>query len=351
VVAERAFSSPWTLSSPYWIVIAGEPGKLGPWAKAVMDAGLQPLPGTPHYYAIQTTPEWATEWERITSVLTRVGDEATLKAAIIASDTAPSTQEITFNLRPIHAVQEVVEHLWLLDHLSEDRLLCYFQRVVDRRNKQVGFEAFARIAQGDGSIIGGAAIMRASHALKVEYQVDRRMHIQAIDTFAACDLDGYIFINFLTGFIHRPEVYLEGLSQAVERHHLMPRNVALDVPLTDYVRDIAKLRSIAQYCHQRGFALSLDDVLTPEGLPSLLADIRPAIVKLDGKLGQAFTDVKRQGTVLEIIRIAHSAGALVLAEGVEDATLFDAYLAAGVDMFQGYHIGAPELFPPRPGSK
>jgi len=351
VVAERAFSSPWTLSSPYWIVIAGMPSAAQGWKNAATKAGLKPLADHPDYYAMQTSPDWAAEWERILGALNSVADESGLKAAIIAADKPPSSKEISFNLRPLQAVQEVVEHLWLLDHLSEDRLVCYFQRVIDRRSKQVGFEAFARIAQGDGNIIGGAAIMRASHALKVEYQVDRRMHKQAIDTFAACDLDGYIFINFLTGFIHRPEVYLEGLSQAVERHHLMPRSIALDVPLTDYVRDIAKLRSIAGYCHARGFSLSLDDVMTPEGLGNLLSDIRPSIVKLDGKLGAAFMDVKRQGPVLEIIRLAHSAGALVLAEGVENEALFQAYVQAGVDMFQGYHIGAPELFTAKDCSK
>ena len=32
----------------------------------------------------------------------------------------------------------------------------------------------------------------------------------AIDTYAACDLEGFLFINFLTGFIHRPDEYGNG---------------------------------------------------------------------------------------------------------------------------------------------
>lgn len=342
--AQRAFSSPWTLSSPYWIIIAGDGPMAAPWHNAVQAAGLQPLDGVAGCFAIQTSPEWTDEWERILGILNSTGHAERVRAAIIASDTAPGAKEISLNLRPLPAVQEVVEHLWLLDHLSEDRLLCYMQRVVDRRGKPVGFEAFARLAQGDGTMISGAAIMRASHALKVEYQVDRRMHKLAIDTFAACGLEGHIFINFLTGFIHRPEVYLEGLSQAVERHNLTPRSVALDVPLADYVRDIDKLRSIATYCRTRGFSMALDDVMTPDGLGALLGDIRPAFVKLDARLGPVMLDQKRQGSVQEIIRLAHGAGAAVLAEGVENEQLLEAYTGAGVDMFQGYHFGAPELY-------
>lgn len=344
MAANPAFSSPWTLSSPYWIVIVGNGGSGQEWQKAAAHAGLNPLPDAPHMYAIQTAPEWVGEWERVMAVLNSIESTEPLRAAVIAADVTPTEKEIQFNLKPLPAVQEVVEHLWLLDHLSEDRLACYLQRVVDRRGKQIGFEAFARIAQSDGAIIGGAAIMRASHALKVEYQVDRRMHKLAIDTFAACDLDGYIFINFLTGFIHRPEVYLEGLSKAVDQHHLTPRCIALDVPLTDYVRDLAKLKSIANYCHARGFSLSLDDVMSADGLPALLAEIRPAFVKLDFKLAAALTDPRRTSMVHEIIRISKAAGASVLAEGVENQEIYDAYAAAGVDMFQGYHVGAPELF-------
>ena len=344
MAAIPAISSPWTLASPYWIIIAGNGEHGQAWQQAAVEAGLSPLPDAPSIYAIQTAPEWVAEWERVLAVLNRLEDVQPLRAAIIAADVTPTEKEIQFNLKPLHAVQEVVEHLWLLDHLSEDRLVCYLQRVVDRRGKQVGYEAFARIAQADGAIIGGAAIMRASHALKVEYQVDRRMHKLAIDTFAACDLDGYIFINFLTGFIHRPEVYLEGLSKAVDQHGITPRCIALDVPLTDYARDLAKLKSIANSCHARGFSLSLDDVMSADGLPALLAEIRPAFLKLDPKLAQALADPRRSGQVHEIIRIAKASGASVLAEGVESQDIHDAYAAAGVDMFQGYHIGAPELY-------
>ncbi len=340
VPAERAISSPWTLSSPYWIIIAGEAAGADSWQQAARHAGLQPI-GKAGMYAIQTAPEWVGEWERVQAVLHRVEGVAPLRAAIIASDRMPEEKEIAMNLRPLPAVQEVVEHLWLLDHLSEDRLVCYLQRVVDRRGKNVGYEAFARIQPQDQQLIGGAAIMRASHALKVEYQVDRRMHKVAIDNFAACDLEGYLFVNFLTGFIHRPEVYLDGLSQAVSRHGITPRCIALDVPLADYVRDLTKLRSIADYCRTRGFSLALDDVKSAEGLAPLLAELRPAFVKLDAKLA-ATLSTSRAAAVQEIIHLAHAHGASVLAEGVEDEAQYKAYMAAGVDLFQGYHFGAPE---------
>lgn len=336
---ERAFFSPYTLDSGYWIILEGAA------ASQAASLGARALHHKPELYGIATPRDWAPTWHQLSQLLPLADAAGTLRAAIIAADATPSLQEIELSLRPCGEIDAVAKNLWLAHSLTGGQLLCFLQRVIDRRGKQVGFEAFARMESADGAIIGGGAIMQASHALHIEYQIDRLMHKQAIECFVGGDLEGFLFINFLTGFIHRPEVYLDGLNQAVEKNHLLPRFVALDVPLVDYAKDIAKLKSIASYCQARGFALSLDDVMTPEGLAGLLADIRPAFVKLDARLGNDMLDPRRQGNVMEIIRIAHAAGATVLAEGVESEALHKAYLAAEVDMFQGYLFGSPEQCP------
>ncbi len=345
VADERAFFSPYTLPSPYWIILEGAD------AAAATRYGATQLHHKAELFGLAAGPEWTVPWAQLAEEFLPAPAEAHLRAAIIAAEEAPSLQEIELSLRPAGQIDAIAQHLWLAQAVGENGLLCYMQRVLDRRGKQVGFEAFARLDGADGAIIGGGAIMQAAQTLHMEYQIDRLMHRQAIECFVAGDLDGVLFINFLTGFIHRPEVYLDGLSQAVERHHLLPRSIALDVPLIDYAKDMAKLKSIARYCHARGFALSLDDVMSPDGLAGLLQEIRPAFVKLDAKLAVAMLDDKKQGAVLEIIRLAHQAGASVLAEGVESAALHQAYLAAEVDMFQGYLFGAPERCPPQPAQK
>ena len=124
--------------------------------------------------------------------------------------------------------------------------------------------------------------------------------------------------------------------------------MVLDVPLGDYAKDMAKLKSIANYCRARGFALALDDVSTSDGLASLLAEVRPAFVKLDGTFGAGMNQTRMQGILHEIVRISHSSGVSVLAEGVENAEQHDLYMAADVDMFQGYLFGAPVRLPREP---
>jgi EAL domain-containing protein (putative c-di-GMP-specific phosphodiesterase class I) len=54
---------------------------------------------------------------------------------------------------------------------------------------------------------------------------------------------------------------------------------------------------------------------------------------------------RAQAILQEIVRISHSHGVSVLAEGVENAPQHEALMAADVDMFQGYLFGAPVRLP------
>jgi EAL domain-containing protein (putative c-di-GMP-specific phosphodiesterase class I) len=339
LVAEQgAFFSMWAQDSSYWLVVEGP--NVG-----ALD-GFTTLFHQPDLAAIKTGPAWRDIWAMHAGKLAKLpGAGVGHRAAVIAAEELPSLPDVTSALKPLPEINVIAANVWLVESVNHGRLDCYMQRVMDRRGKQVGFEAFARMEGADGGVIGGGAIMQAAHALRVEYQLDRLLHKQAIECFVGSDLEGYIFINFLTGFIHRPEVYLDGLSQAVNRTHVRPGAVVLDVPLTDYAKDMAKLKSIANYCHTRGFALALDDVTASDGLAALLVDVRPAFVKLDGKFGVGMNPTKAQGILHEIVRVSHANGVSVLAEGVETAAQHEMYLAADVDMFQGYLFGAPERFP------
>ncbi|MDX2096002.1 MAG: EAL domain-containing protein [Alphaproteobacteria bacterium] len=335
---QSAFFSVWAQDVNYWLVVEG-PG-------ATRLEGFSAPYHKNNLAARKAGAHWAEAWAALeTQLAAQPGATTGYRAAVMPGEALPELAEVTMALRPLVEIHAVAANLWLVEAVHHGRLDCYMQRVLDRRGKQVGFEAFARVEGPDGGVIGGGAIMRAAHALRMEYQLDRLLHKQAIESFVASDLEGYIFINFLTGFIHRPEVYLDGLSQAVSRTHVRPASVVLDVPLGDYARDMAKLKSIAQFCHARGFALALDDVSTSEGLGALLSEIRPAFVKLDGAFGVDIAPARAQGILSDIVRVSHAHGVSVLAEGVETTAQHEAYMAADVDMFQGYFFGAPERLP------
>lgn len=334
----NSFFSIWAQDAPYWLIVEGSVAAALPEFAAIYHK--------PNLAALKTSADWVGAWQQCTRHLVKLNAiPRAYRAAVIPSDEMPSLQEIMMALKPIGEIDLIASNLWLMEYVIHGQIDCYMQKVMDRRDKLGGYEAFVRIEGKDGGIIGGGAIMQAAHALRVEYQLDRLLHKQAIECFVDNQLDGYIFINFLTGFIHRPEVYLEGLSQTVTRTHMRPGSVVLDVPLHDYTKDMQRLKSIAQYCRSRGFSLALDDIASSEGLAALLSDIRPAFVKIHGNYAEGMSAARAQGVLHEIVRICHANGVSVLAEGVETKAQHELYLAADVDMFQGYLFAPPERFP------
>lgn len=328
------FSS-YSLNFSYWIIFEGAP------FDPLVKAGAKSLHHQPNMMGLQVGANWVDKWDTIIASFEELPKSMAVRATVIPADELPSLQEIGLSLKPWQEVEAVAKNIWLSNYLSEGRLVCFMQPVVNRARKTIGYEAFARIDAPDGTLINGGSIMQASQALRMEYQVDRAMHQQAVQSYIHLELEGVLFINFLTGFIHLPEIYLSGLSQAAEGYQLPSQTIALDVPLGSYGSDLPKLKSIAQYCQAQGFAMALDDVAETAGLSQLLEEIQPAYIKLDATLGAAVTTTEGLQQVKEIIRRAHAFGAKVVAEAVETEEQFQAYLAAEVDLFQGYLFGAP----------
>ncbi|MES2984428.1 MAG: EAL domain-containing protein [Pseudomonadota bacterium] len=340
MVEAASFFSVWAQDCPYWILVEG------PGAPSV--AGLAPVYGKPDVGATKTGPDWVAQWEVMTAAIAeKPGAALGYRAAVLTGDALPALAEITAAMRPVAQVNAIARQLWLIADVNHGRLGCYLQPVIDRHGKRAGYEAFARMEGADGGVIGGGAIMQAAAVLQVEYALDRLLHQQAIASFAASGGQGAIFVNFLPGFVQRPEVYLDGLSAAVRAAKLAEGSVVLDLPRVADARERARLLPVAQYCREHGFLLALDDVASSDGLAATLAEIRPAYVKLDRGFAQGLNVARAQAMLEEVVRLAHENGAQVLAEGVETAAQHERYLAAEVDLFQGYLFGVPQRFPAR----
>lgn len=342
VVEDTSVSEPerffcvWAQESPYWVVVEG------PLAQKTLP-GLTPMEGHAQRAYVHTPPHWRGAWGACAQVIASTpGASAAHRVAVIPQHRMPEPNEISDALRPIGTINNIAEHLWLVEAIHRGGLSTYFQAVVDRRQRVGGYESFARLEVADGGIIGGGAVMQAAHVLKVEHQLDRLLHRLAIERFATSNLKGYLFINFLASFLHRPAEYLECLNQAMLSTGIRPGSVVLDLPYTYAPHELPQLRAVAAYCHERGLSLGIDDVTSPEGLPLLLEQLRPAFVKFDFSKNRAATTLRAQAELTEIVALCHQHGVNVLAENIETARQFEHYLAAEVDLFQGYLFGMPE---------
>lgn len=211
----------------------------------------------------------------------------------------------------------------------------HFQPIVHLGSAALlGFEALARFPEQtppdrvwaavrgteDGLALGGVSVGRA------------------VET--GHSLPGRLFLNVSAhhlGHIGGPECPLLG---AMQQHHLQPTDIILEVTEDDVcdvdgaVHDIARLR-------QAGIAFALDDAGAEHSDRQRLHWLQPEYVKLDRALVGRWRSGEQMSAQGWIER-AHQIGAMVIAEGVEEADALDPLLRAGVDAVQGYATGRPQ---------
>jgi len=171
--------------------------------------------------------------------------------------------------------------------------------------------------------------------------MDRYLHSLAIETYAKNNLQGCLFINFITGFIQLPARYLEMLSEAVSSHKVLPKNIVMEVSKSDHIADIEQVVSIVNYCHAKEYTVSLDDVKAIETLEEILAKTTPDYVKVDRGLTKNYERPIVKDKIEKIITLAHSRGCNVLAEGIENEETYKKLYEMGADLFQGYYFAMP----------
>ncbi len=334
----KHFNLPWHQYDQYWISVGMKNSAL-PIAvgEALQKAGMQ---AAGNLMTLKTGRDWKKSWDAIYTQIGYAGALQSVEVSVIPGE-APVVGKSVMDWKTAASMQQIAESLWLGDALMEDRLMCYLQPVVSARDKVFGYESFARAQGVGGEVIGGDKIMEASRALGIEYMIDRHLHVQAITTFVCSDFDGFLFVNLSPGFIHRPAVYLEGLSETAANFGIVSKHVVLDFTRSETPRDLVHLKSICEYGRTRGYSIALDDIESMEGARKLVPDIRPDFVKIDRNLACKYDEPTKRDTISRIVELVHKSGGTVIAEGVETEAAHLALKALGVDLFQGYYFSPP----------
>lgn len=330
------FNLPYHQSSSYWLAVfpfSNDPQ----FAKDLSALGMEKASES---YTLHINGRWENVWKDVRDAIRNRNLNDTVQAALLPSEAKPDPKEFDFARKATDIIDKMADSLWLGEALLEDRIVCYMQPVLDKRGKVFGYEAFARMETAD-AIIGGGKIIEASKYLNAEYMLDRYLHLKAINTFITSDLDGFLFINLIPGFIHRPEKYLEGLSEAAKFNGMPAKQIVLDFIHSETPRDISHMKAIFDYCRSRGYLLSLDDMSSVTIAQKILETVHPDFIKLDIDLIRNSSGVKEKRIISELVMIAHASGATLIAEGVETEAIHQDLLAAGVDLFQGYFFSPP----------
>jgi EAL domain-containing protein (putative c-di-GMP-specific phosphodiesterase class I)/CheY-like chemotaxis protein len=216
-----------------------------------------------------------------------------------------------------------------------------FQRVVDiDAMTTVGHEALARFAEPHER--GPAGWFSDAFQVGLGTELEWLAVAQALPFLQVAAPGTFLALNM------SPATVLQIPQQDLGNLQRCPQIV---IELTEHVpiEDYSALHRAMREMREQGARLAADDLGSGYAGFRHLVSLEPDIIKLDISL-VAGIHRSRTARALASALIAFAAdiGAMVIAEGVEEAPELEALRDMGVHWAQGYHLGRPEPSPLRP---
>jgi EAL domain-containing protein (putative c-di-GMP-specific phosphodiesterase class I) len=132
---------------------------------------------------------------------------------------------------------------------------------------------------------------------------------------------------------------------------LRPSQITLECTEQQAVSDIVPLIRQVKAIRRLGFGFAVDDAGAGYASFSLIASLKPTVIKIDRDIASGIArDDAKQALVEAFVSFGRRIGARLLAEGIERRADLSVLTALGVDLGQGFLIGKPSIEPAEPRS-
>jgi len=215
------------------------------------------------------------------------------------------------------------------------RLYLVYQPVVSWADRAV--HAYEALLRRGGELASPAQIITTAERLGRIAELGRAVRARAAADAAQLPAGVELFINLHPLELRDPELYDPDAPLSAIAHRVVleiTERSSLD-DLADADTRVARLRSM-------GYRIAVDDLGAGYASLSMLAVIRPEVVKFDRSLVHGLRrDPTRQMVLRTLQQMCAALGVTTVAEGVETADELVAVLRAGADLVQGWLVARP----------
>lgn len=155
-------------------------------------------------------------------------------------------------------------------------------------------------------------------------------------------------VNVTPASLLAPKFEPARLVESVRQVGLTPREITIECTEQQSVADVQPLQRRAKELRRLGFGFAIDDAGAGYASFTLIAALRPSIIKIDRQIvagiGNRDGDAK-QALVEAFVSFGRRIGAMLVAEGIETRKDLTVLISLGVRLGQGYLLGRPAAAP------
>lgn len=231
------------------------------------------------------------------------------------------------------------------DALSDDRLSLHTQPIRDLETGTVErYELLLRMSRDGGELVPAASFIETAERQGIVQELDRWVVARALEIQAAQEEAGrlvHVHINLSAASVSDLSM-IEYIERRLDEGDANPNRITFEITETAAIANIESAAGFVDRLTEFGCEVAIDDYGAGYGPFHYLRHLPFDLIKIDGDFVR---DLPRsdadQLTVQAIVQVARGLGKRTIAEFVQDDRTAQMLREYGVDMAQGYHLGAP----------
>ena len=137
----------------------------------------------------------------------------------------------------------------------------------------------------------------------------------------------------------------ELLTQSIALWNAPAQNIVIEITETDLLVNEEKVMKVLDEIVNLGFRIALDDFGTGYSSMARLRNMPVHLIKIDQSFVRHLAESKEDKAIVQsILKLSHSLGKEVIAEGVEDEASMHILRDMQCDKIQGYYYAKPMPF-------
>ena len=222
--------------------------------------------------------------------------------------------------------------------IKEDRVVPYFQSIVDADEKILKYESLMRIEDGD-KVFSPFFFLDIAKKSKQYTKLERMMILKVFEKIkieqvqmnlnvSIEDMVSEHFISFIKDLLEKSDV---------------AKFITFEVLESESIDDYSKVIDFIDMVKLYGSKIAIDDFGSGYSNFSHLLKLSPDYIKIDGSLIKDIDTNENSLIIAQTINdFAHRLGIKTVAEYVHKKEIFDILKDIGIDQYQGYYFGEPK---------
>jgi diguanylate cyclase (GGDEF)-like protein len=265
--------------------------------------------------------------------------------AMYEAKTAQSGRACYARERDNHSLERLTLAGELSRALEGEEIEAHFQPKAEAATRRiVGVEALVRWRHPTRGLIGPGEFVTVAEQAGLGRALTRRMLTLALRqarAWRAAGLELHVAVNTTVADLQDTQ-FPEEVAAMLAAHGLPPEVLVLEVTENMVLADPVRVGDVLAQLGELGLGLSLDDFGTGYSSLTHLKALPVGEVKIDRSfVGRMTADPVDAAIVEATIRLAHSIGIRVVAEGIEDQDTWNSLVANRCELVQGYALSRP----------